>query len=68
MGGDSPLLRFALRRELLDVPTERKGHDSPVPYRGGLAIVAGFSALCLTAGLLTQSTSVLIQLGVLQDP
>jgi UDP-GlcNAc:undecaprenyl-phosphate GlcNAc-1-phosphate transferase len=59
------LLRFALRRELLDVPTERKGHDSPVPYLGGLAIVAGFSMLCLAAGLLTQSASVITQLGVL---
>jgi UDP-GlcNAc:undecaprenyl-phosphate GlcNAc-1-phosphate transferase len=59
------LLRVALRRELLDVPDGRKAHESPVPYLGGLAIVAGFSALSLAAAAVERAPQVLAQLGVL---
>jgi len=46
------MLRLAVRRELLDHPGARKGHESPVPYLGGLAIVIAFSIAVLTAVLL----------------
>jgi UDP-GlcNAc:undecaprenyl-phosphate GlcNAc-1-phosphate transferase len=59
------LLKLALRRQLLDVPDERKAHESPVPYLGGIAIVVGFAGLCLAAGLINQSEAVLAELGVL---
>ena len=42
-------LRFALRREVLDHPGGHKGHESPVPYLGGVAIVVAFSAAVLAA-------------------
>jgi UDP-GlcNAc:undecaprenyl-phosphate GlcNAc-1-phosphate transferase len=59
------LLRLAVRRQLLDVPDARKVQDSPVPYLGGLAIVAGFSALALAAAAVDRTPAVLAQLGVL---
>src|SRR5205085_10525576 len=59
------LLALALRKQVLDVPDERKAQTSPVPYLGGLAIVAGFSAMVLTAAALDRASSVLIQLAVL---
>lgn len=59
------LLKVALRRELLDVPDERKAQESPVPYLGGLAIVAGFSTLTLTAAAVDRAPAVLAELGVL---
>ena len=44
--------RYALRKELVDVPNERSSHTQPTPRGGGLAIV--LVALCglLTYGLL----------------
>ena len=36
-----PLMRSAQRYALVDVPTERKIHDSPTPRIGGLAMVCG---------------------------
>jgi UDP-GlcNAc:undecaprenyl-phosphate GlcNAc-1-phosphate transferase len=59
------LLALALRRQVLDIPDERKAQTSPVPYLGGVAIVAGFSAMVLTAAALDRATTVLIQLAVL---
>ncbi|MEO5559965.1 MAG: glycosyltransferase family 4 protein [Dokdonella sp.] len=45
-------IRYALRRQLLDLPGRRRSHDSPTPRGGGVAIVvamlAGFSALLLS--------------------
>lgn len=42
--------RVALRLGVLDLPAPRKLHADPVPYLGGLAIVAGFlAAVGLTA-------------------
>jgi UDP-GlcNAc:undecaprenyl-phosphate GlcNAc-1-phosphate transferase len=46
------VLRLALRRGILDQPTEHKGHESPIPYLGGLAIVAAFSLAVLAATLI----------------
>lgn len=59
------LLTLAIRRQVLDVPDERKAQTSPVPYLGGVAIVAGFSAMCLAAAAIDRATSVLIELGLL---
>ena len=35
-------IRFALRRRIVDEPGPNKSHTSPVPYLGGMAIVASF--------------------------
>jgi UDP-GlcNAc:undecaprenyl-phosphate GlcNAc-1-phosphate transferase len=56
------MLKIALRREILDVPDERKAHVSPVPYLGGVAIVLAFSLTVLVAGALTARTSGVISL------
>jgi len=42
-------LRLAVRRGLFDQPADHKSHVSPVPYLGGLAIVAGLSIAVLLA-------------------
>ena len=59
------LLRVAVDRCVLDLPDARKAQTSPVPYLGGLAIVGGFSAMCLAAAALTRASSVVAELGVL---
>lgn len=59
------LLGYALRRSVLDLPDARKSQASPVPYLGGLAIVGGFSAMCLAAAGLTRASSVVAELGTL---
>ncbi|MGQ0805916.1 MAG: MraY family glycosyltransferase [Actinomycetota bacterium] len=46
-------LKVALRRQLLDHPGGHKGHESPVPYLGGLAMVAAFS-LAVVAGAIVR--------------
>ena len=47
--GLTPLVRqLALRYNIVDVPTElRKIHKAPMPYLGGLAIFASFTAVTL---------------------
>lgn len=59
------LLRYALRRAVLHLPEARTSQASPVPYLGGLAIVGGFSAMCLAAAGLTRAPSVVAELGTL---
>lgn len=59
------LLRLAVARQVLDVPDHRKAQQSPVPYLGGVAIVAGFSAMCLAAAAVDRGPSVLLELGLL---
>ncbi|MCA1712113.1 MAG: undecaprenyl/decaprenyl-phosphate alpha-N-acetylglucosaminyl 1-phosphate transferase [Actinobacteria bacterium] len=59
------VLKIAIRRQVLDVPDERKAQTSPVPYLGGLAIVAGFSAMVFAAAAMDRASSVLIDLGIL---
>jgi UDP-GlcNAc:undecaprenyl-phosphate GlcNAc-1-phosphate transferase len=44
-------LRLALHRQVLDHPGGHKGHESPVPYLGGLAMVAAFTLAVLGAAL-----------------
>lgn len=42
--------RFALARQILDVPNHRSSHTSPTPRGGGIAfVVALFAGLCLGA-------------------
>ena len=36
------LMRFGLRKDILDIPNERSSHSSPVPRGGGLAVVITF--------------------------
>ncbi|MEY3019129.1 MAG: hypothetical protein RLZZ272_113 [Actinomycetota bacterium] len=45
------VLRFALRREVLDRPGAHKSHVTPTPYLGGLAMVAAFTAAVLLAAV-----------------
>jgi UDP-GlcNAc:undecaprenyl-phosphate GlcNAc-1-phosphate transferase len=45
-------LRVATRGHFFDVPTATKGHKSPVPYLGGLAIVSAFCVVIAGAALL----------------
>jgi UDP-GlcNAc:undecaprenyl-phosphate GlcNAc-1-phosphate transferase len=44
-------IAFATKRGLLDHPGAHKGHASPVPYLGGLALVGGFSLAVLVAAI-----------------
>jgi UDP-GlcNAc:undecaprenyl-phosphate GlcNAc-1-phosphate transferase len=56
------MLKLALRRQILDVPDDRKAHVSPVPYLGGVAIVVAFSMTVLVAGALSARTDGVISL------
>ena len=46
------ILRFSLRRRLLDVPNDRSSHTIPKPRLGGIAITAAFFVSCATLLLL----------------
>ncbi len=59
------LLKIAISKQVLDAPDERKAQTSPVPYLGGIAIVAGFSAMVLAAAAIDRAPTVLIELGTL---
>lgn len=50
--GTGWLRRYALARELMDVPNARSSHDVPTPRGGGLAVVVTFEA-ALIVGWLT---------------
>ena len=45
-------LRVAIRRQILDEPSDIKAQVSPVPYLGGAAIVASFAIAVLVGALL----------------
>jgi UDP-GlcNAc:undecaprenyl-phosphate GlcNAc-1-phosphate transferase len=51
------VLRFALRRNVLDHPGGHKGHADPVPYLGGLAIVAAFAVTVGVAAIVRPPVS-----------
>jgi UDP-GlcNAc:undecaprenyl-phosphate/decaprenyl-phosphate GlcNAc-1-phosphate transferase len=61
-------LRFATRGRFFDLPTPTKGHKSPVPYLGGLAIVSAFALVIAGAALIrppdARLDELLIVLGV----
>jgi len=42
------ILRYSLRRSLLDIPTDRGSHEVPKPRLGGVAIVLTFYLTILT--------------------
>jgi UDP-GlcNAc:undecaprenyl-phosphate GlcNAc-1-phosphate transferase len=44
-------LRIAIRRQILDHPSDIKAQSSPVPYLGGLSIVGAFAAAILVASI-----------------
>ena len=58
-------LRYALRRSALDLTDAGTPQANVTPYFGGLAIVGGFSAMCLAAAALTRAPSVVAELGTL---
>ena len=45
------LVRFAIGRDLLDVPNARSSHEIPTPRLGGLAVIAGVWAAAPLAGV-----------------
>lgn len=64
------LVRFAIGRNLLDVPNARSSHEVPTPRLGGLAVIAGVwcAAPFLEAGLDVLVAATLAGLlGVLDD-
>ncbi len=64
------LVRFAIGRDLLDVPNARSSHEVPTPRLGGLAVIAGSWAAApfVEGGLLLLVAATLAGLvGVLDD-
>lgn len=55
-------LRLAERRKILDHPGDHKGHASPVPYLGGLAIVTALSIAVLVVAVVRPPESGLDEL------
>jgi UDP-GlcNAc:undecaprenyl-phosphate GlcNAc-1-phosphate transferase len=55
-------LRLATRCRILDLPAAHKGHTSPIPYLGGLAIVLAFSVVVAGAALIRPPTARLDEL------
>ncbi|HVF21311.1 MAG TPA: MraY family glycosyltransferase [Mycobacteriales bacterium] len=45
------MLRLALHLQVFDEPAERKSHDSPVPYLGGVAIAGAFAVTVTAAAV-----------------
>lgn len=58
-------LRFALRNQILDAPSEIKAQESPVPYLGGAAIVFAFAGAVLVAALVRPPTGGLEELVII---
>ena len=42
------ILRFSLKRRLLDIPNDRSSHSIPKPRLGGIAVTISFYATCAT--------------------
>jgi UDP-N-acetylmuramyl pentapeptide phosphotransferase/UDP-N-acetylglucosamine-1-phosphate transferase len=42
------ILRFSLKRRLLDIPNDRSSHSTPKPRLGGIAITVSFYVTCAT--------------------
>jgi UDP-GlcNAc:undecaprenyl-phosphate/decaprenyl-phosphate GlcNAc-1-phosphate transferase len=58
-------LRVALRKEVLDHPGSYKVQASPVPYLGGVAIVAAFSLAVVAAALVVRPIGGVTNLSVI---
>jgi len=50
-------IRVALRNRILDQPGDHKSHSFPVPYLGGVAIVASFALVIVAASVLDSSNN-----------
>lgn len=64
------LVRFAIGRDLLDVPNARSSHEIPTPRLGGLAVIAGVWAAASLAGgnfLLLAAATLAGVVGLLDD-
>ncbi len=64
------LVRFAIGRNLLDVPNARSSHEIPTPRLGGLAVIAGVWAIAplMVGGFLFLATATLAGVvGLLDD-
>src|SRR3954452_3343922 len=64
------LVRFAIGRDLLDMPNARSSHEIPTPRLGGLAVIAGVWATLpfMSLGFLFLATATLAGLvGILDD-
>jgi UDP-GlcNAc:undecaprenyl-phosphate/decaprenyl-phosphate GlcNAc-1-phosphate transferase len=61
-------IRFALRKQVMDLPGAHKSHSSPVPYLGGLAIVVAFVVAVTVPSVVGDTTlggsELLIVLGI----
>ena len=55
-------IRVALRRRIVDEPGPNKSHTSPVPYLGGVAIVAAFVIAVAVAALVRGSRNGLAEI------
>ncbi len=49
---------FALKRKLVDIPSDRRLHVVPVPRLGGIAVFAAFHAACILGYLLTTDSTI----------
>ena len=59
-------IRVAVRLGLLDQPGERKAHEVPTPYLGGLALVVGFAiAVGVAAVLVPGAAGGIVDLGLI---
>ena len=53
-----PLVRaVAINKTIFDSPGAHKSHTSPVPYLGGIAMVAAFSVAVVVGALVQQNAS-----------
>ncbi len=53
------IIRFALKRDIVDRPGGRKKHSKVTPYLGGLAVVLGLLPALLYSGFLDHSKQIL---------
>ncbi len=49
---------LALRFRLVDLPSDRRLHSTPIPRLGGIAVFAAFHAACILGYFLTKDTTV----------
>jgi UDP-GlcNAc:undecaprenyl-phosphate GlcNAc-1-phosphate transferase len=58
-------LRLAVRRGILDLPSEIKAQASPVPYLGGAAMVSAFAAVLLGAAAVRHPHGGVVELAII---
>jgi len=56
------VLRYALQRELLDIPNQRSSHSTPTPRGGGLAIVIVLVITGLVASVLLPGQALILSM------